>query len=117
MSKLKNLQWIPYSAFHGGLLYMAFWQEREGALHLLKFLCWCIALVSLFALSDEAMARASKLPPANVLKRAVVWSLSALTLLCLVWYGHPVTGAAWACAMLILNAVAKERRASEGVEK
>lgn len=113
-----NLTWAAVNALNWVLPYLAFWLGIPGALAVLKFICWFFALCSGFALADSAIAATAKKPRLGPVKRWAGHIAHFSTLGCLVWFGHPVTGAAYLWAMLVFaaheNEAQKLRRANHG---
>lgn len=105
MAKFKDfLLWVTVHSGHWALLFFAFVQGNEGALRVLKFACWCVAVLSCLALTDDAIKGAAKLPPRKGLMPLLSWGQVWATLVLLVWFGHIVTGLVCAWGMLMLAA-------------
>lgn len=110
-----NRTWAAVNALNWVLLYLAFWRGIPGALAVLKFICWFLAVASLFTLADSTIAAAAKKPRLGPIKRWVGHIAHFSTLGCLMWFGHPVTGAAYLWAMLVLAAHENEAQKRRGV--
>lgn len=106
----KLIVWTGIYCASWALLYATFALNIDGAMNVLKFFVWGIALLSPLLLLDIAMDSAAKQAPTPVrwlLQRLMDW----ITLLLLAWFGHLVTAGAWAIKMLCV------RMHQDGVEK
>lgn len=105
-------KWLIGHVLHWIVLYYAFAVGIDGAMYVLKFFVWVLALCSLALLNDKILAEAGKLEPKPV--RRALNSLQAwVTLGLLVWFGHIVSAIAWGVLMLMVavhhDAVSKAR--------
>lgn len=101
---MKDLpKWILMHSLHWAVLYGAFAAQLDGALNLLMFWVWAMAPVSLFLLTDLAIAFSAEKPPKPI--RSTLSMLQAwVTLGLLVWGGHVATALAWGLVMIVVAA-------------
>lgn len=96
-------RWVVWYVLLWGVLYGAFVAQVAGALHVLKFYVWAVALVSPMALADRVVAGSLEIqsrPLLGLLSRAQELATLAL----LVWFGHFASAAAWALALALFDA-------------
>lgn len=73
---MKNTTWTLAHVAHWVLIYIAFFRGSEGAMNVLKFLCWINAVLSLWFFCDVPAIEEAKLPPKSPIK-SNMWLLRA----------------------------------------
>lgn len=97
----QTLNWWAFQVFLSALAYAALGLEIEGALNVLKFLVWFLAVLLPFGMLDESIARSAAKPPVKWAPRGVAWIVDLSILVALVWCDHTFTGIAWAWALIV----------------
>ena len=95
------MKWCFVHALHWAVLYGAFAAQADGAMYVLKFWTWVMAILSWVLLTEEAVANAAKKPP-QPMRRWLSWVQAWATLGLMVWFGHIVTGLAWLWVMVMI---------------
>lgn len=107
---VETVKWGIFQALMWALLYGAFVLQLDGALSVLKFILWTVAVLSLFGMTDKAIRDRATWPARPFARRTLSWVQSWATLGLLVWHGHTFTGVAWAIAMATIAASANAAR-------
>lgn len=95
------MKWWLVHAVHWAVLYGAFAAQSDGAMYVLKFWAWVIAVMCGFMLTDASIADGAK-KPARPMRRWLSWAQAWATLGLLVWFGHIATGLAWLWVMVVI---------------
>lgn len=111
-----DVRWWLLYALGWALLYGAFVLNLDGALYVLKFCIWFMAVLAPLLLTEAAIAKSVEEPPMplrSVMGQLRSWAALAL----LVWFGHIATGAALGVVMLFGDAhgrAVRRKRAQGG---
>lgn len=111
---MKTLKFWAVHALHWAVLYGAFVLNEDGAMYVLKFFVWCLAILAWALLTDSALAESAKKPRfwlRETASRAQAWATLGL----LIWFGHIATALAWGWCMVVVaihrDQTAKKRAA------
>lgn len=100
-------KWFLVYMLHWALLYGAFFANLDGAMYVLKFWVWALAVLVCTLFMDVAVEAAAKIPPKPT-RRFFSLLQAWCTLGLLVWFGHIGTGVAWFWVLLAF-AIARQK--------
>ncbi len=100
---MSTVKWLAVHAIHWAILYGAFVAKIDGALYVIKFFVWAMAILSPVLLTDQAVTDSAKKPPQPV-RGWMIWLQASATLGLLVWFGHIASALAW-CLVMVMTAV------------
>lgn len=83
------------------VMYGAFLAQLDGAMHVLKFWVWSMALLSLLLVTDRAVADGARQPARPVIEWLGLFQKWVLLVL-LVWFGHIASAGALALMMFMI---------------
>lgn len=99
---MSTLKWLVVRAIHLAILYGAFIAQIDGALYVIKFFVWSMAILSPVLLTDKAVTDSAKKPPQPV-RGLMIWFQAWATLGLLVWFGHIASALAWCFVMVMME--------------